>query len=324
VRLPAAENPVMQPAMNRERINPPPTSTERAQEAAAVWFARLRRRHVSKNDRVEFESWLAADESHRREFSALERIWNESGDLARRRRSGSRTARALVPLVAIAVLGAWYVPDWLAGRTVTGAGDRRHEQLADGSRLDIAPRTRVRVEFDGAQRRLVLEEGRIAVTVAPDPQRPFQVVTAEGSIRDIGTRFEVETGVGRVRVTVAEGAVEIDPAAAATARRVSSGQRAEYDQGNVTPPQPVDVNEALAWTRGQLMFDAVPLGEVITVLNRFRSTPIEIDDPELGSIRISGVFLLDDEAATLRALEQVVSVAFERTWGRITAVRRKG
>jgi transmembrane sensor len=314
----------MQPAMNRERIDPPSTATECAQEAAAVWFARLRRRHVSKNDRADFESWLAADESHRREFSALEQIWNETGKLARRRRSGSRTARALVPLLAIAVLGAWYVPDWPAGRTITGAGDRRHERLADGSRLDIAPRTRVRVEFDAAQRRLVLEEGRIAVTVAPDPRRPFQVVTAEGSIRDIGTRFEVETGAGRVRVTVAEGAVEIDPAAAATTRRVDHGQRAEYDQGDVTPPQPVDVNEALAWTHGQLMFDAVSLSEVIVALNRFRSTPIELDDSALGSIRISGVFLIDDEAATLRALERVVPVKFELGWGRVTAQRRAG
>lgn len=310
-----------EPVTDQVRTSPDPG--DHAQEAAAAWFARLRSPRVSKKDRADFESWLAADASHRREFATLEQIWSESGRLVRRRRSASRAARTVAPLVAIAVLGAWYVPDWLAGRTVTGAGDRRQEQLADGTRLDIAPHTRVRVEFDGAQRRLVLEQGRVAVTVAADPQRPFQVVTAEGSVRDIGTRFEVETGAGRARVTVAEGMVEIDPAAATAARRVGRGQRVEYDQGGVTPPQPVDVNEALAWTRGQLMFDAVPLREAVIALNRFRSTPIELDDPELGSIRISGVFLIDDEAATLRALEQVVPVTFERGWGRIAAMRRK-
>lgn len=58
------------------------------------------------------------------------------------------------------------------------------------------------------------------------------------------------------------------------------------------------------------MFDAAPLSEVVLALNRYRKTPIELSDPSLGRIRISGVFMIDDENVALRALEQVVQVRF--------------
>jgi transmembrane sensor len=67
---------------------------------------------------------------------------------------------------------------------------------------------------------------------------------------------------------------------------------------------------ALAWTKGQLVFDAAPLAEVVSMLNRYRKTPIELADPSLANIRVSGVFLIGDESAAPRALERVAPVEF--------------
>lgn len=319
----------MQPATSSAQVGLS-AADERVQEEAALWFARMRGERVSEALRARFETWLAADAAHRREYEILEQVWDQSGRLApqARGRPGSgrvRLVRNAASLAGVAVLCAWLGFAGVDGRIATDAGERQHIQLADGSELDVAPSTRLRVKFDGSRRRLDLDEGQIVVAVAFDAQRPFEVHAGGGVIRDIGTRFEVVANRERTRVVVAEGIVEISLPAMGegNSRRLTRGEAADLDRTGVSQPRPVDAVASLAWTKGQLAFDAVPLAEVISALNRHRKTPIELDDPALAGIRISGVFLLDDEAAALRALEQVVPIRFESKAGRVLVVADK-
>jgi ferric-dicitrate binding protein FerR (iron transport regulator) len=57
-------------------------------------------------------------------------------------------------------------------------------------------------------------------------------------------------------------------------------------------------------------------------LNRYRKTPIRLSDPSLESIRISGVFLIDDENMALQALQQVAGVEFVTKSGKVE-IRQK-
>ena len=199
-----------------------------------------------------------------------------------------------------------------------------HLRLADGSELDVAPNTRLLVKFHSGRRRLELEEGRIVVAVAPDRERPFEVLAGGAVIRDIGTRFDVRTGPGQTRVTVAEGVVEIDLRnTEAAPLRVGADESAEFDGQRVYRLRQVDAVAELGWTRGQLSFDAAPLAEVVEALNRYRKTPIELSDSVPGNIRISGVFLIGDELAVLRAIERVAPIRFVPGDGKIVA-RRSG
>lgn len=290
------------------------SSDERCREEAAHWFARLRSEEVSNAERAAFARWLDADSRHRREFGILDQVWNASerlGPQAIDKPERRRAQRATAGLAVIALVCGWLSWTWLDGRMATDRGERRHVRLDDGSELDIAPDTRLRVSFDSALRRLELEEGQIVVSVAIDPQRPFEVAAGGGIIRDIGTRFAVDAGRERTRVTVTEGMVEIKlPAVAAAPRKVGAGETAEFDGLEVSLTRPVDAAAALDWTKGRLVFDAAPLAEVAAALNRYRRMPIELGDPAMGSIRISGVFLIDDEAAVLRAIERVAPVKF--------------
>jgi transmembrane sensor len=289
-------------------------ATERIQEEAALWFARQRGDEVADAERAAFAAWLDADARHRHEFALLEQLWDASSQLrpAEAAKPKRRQAlRAAASLAGIALVSGWLGWTWLDGRVATNPGELRHMKLADGSELTFAPDTRLRVKFDSGRRRLELDEGRIAVLVAADPQRPFEVATGGGLIRDIGTRFEVDAGRERTRVTVAEGMVEIDlPAANSAPRKVGAGEAAEFGGRAVSPARPVDAAAALAWTKGQLAFDAAPLAEVVTALNRYRRTPIELADPSLASIRVSGVFLIGDENTALRALALVAPLEF--------------
>lgn len=294
---------------------------DRVQEEAALWFARMRGETVSARRRARFDAWLAADAAHRREYEILQQVWDQSARLAPPQAGRRRPLKGAVVLASLAALAFWLNLTWFDGRISTESGERRHMQLADGSELDIAPNTRLRVKLGDTLRSVELSEGQIAITVAADPSRPLVVRAAGGVIRDIGTRFEVQADQRQGRVAVAEGIVDISVSAQGEniTRRLRAGQAADFNELGIATPQAVEAATALAWTQGQLAFDAVPLAQVIQALNRYRKTPIDLADPSLAGLRVSGVFLIDDETAALRALETVAPIRFMPEAGRIVA-----
>lgn len=303
----------------------PANNDERIQEEAARWFARKRSDEASPADHAAFAVWLEADPRHRREFAILETMWDTSARL-RPRAAGPARKRGLPAVAALAgaaLLAAWLIQARTDEALVTGAGERRHLQLADGSELDMAPGTRLNVHYRWSERRLELERGQIAIAVAGRSLRPLVVAAGGGLIRDIGTRFEVTVEQDRTHVAVAEGVVEISLAGDATAQRVGAGEGVEFGANAVSAPKPEDVAASLAWTRGQLAFDAEPLNRVVTALNRYRKKPIVISEPELGDIRLSGVFLIDDEEGTTRAIGQVAPVDFVAQTNRVEMRSRR-
>jgi transmembrane sensor len=290
---------------------------ERIQEEAALWFARLRGDEVSDYEHADFAAWLSADARHRSEYDAFQRMWDASAELRPTKPRRRQVLRTLSGLAGIALISGWVTQGWLDGQMATDSGELRHVTLADGSILDVAPETRLWVKFDTERRRIELDKGRIVVAVASDRLRPFEVATDAGVIRDIGTHFEVDVDEVRTRVSVAEGMVEIDlPSSNTPPQRVGAGEMTEFNARNISNARPVDTT-ALAWATGQLLFDAAPLAEVVEELNRYRKTPIRLSDPSLESIRISGVFLIDDENMALQALQQVAGVEFVAQSGKV-------
>lgn len=312
------------PKIRRMPPSVPPSQEQQIQEEAALWFARLRGESVSGQQRAAFARWLAADPAHAREFKILEQIWDDSAHLQWQAPPARQALRRGLTLGCVILVCGWLGLHWLDGQVSTEAGEVRHVQLDDGSELDIAPQSRLRISIDDKQRRIDLLEGEIAVNVAVDRQRPFAIKAGGNTIRDIGTRFAVLTDASHTRVTVAEGIVDILPAAEAQPPlRLNAGEAAVVENGKIGPVHNIERRNALNWTRGQLAFDATPLTEVITELNRFRKQPIVLDDARLGEIRISGIFLIGDETAAPRALQQIAPIHFVASDGRLLAQRNK-
>jgi len=301
--------------------SPAADRSERAQEEAAFWFARLHGENVSREERAAFTGWLAASPENAREFGILEQIWSHSARLAPQAKPRPRRlVHGSVGLLAMALLAGWLFHSAPGELVATGSGERKHLQLSDGSELDLAPHTRLHFRLDKEQRHIELHEGQIAIHVAADPQRTLEVVADGHRIRDIGTRFVVETGEKQTRVGVAEGMVEIRPANDdAATQRLAAGEEASVTDGKIGPVLAVDRSILLAWTKGQLAFESKPLSEVIATLNRFRKTPIVLDEPSLGSMRISGVFLVDNEESAPIALRQIAGLRFAESNGRLHA-----
>lgn len=208
----------------------------------------------------------------------------------------------------------------------TGLAERRQIMLEDGSIVRLEPQTRLRVQLETHRRFVELERGRALFRVAKDTERPFWVSADAVSIRAVGTEFGVEAGDRVVVVTVAEGSVAVTRAGAAPLMEIvpetasgsgaiaqtpsaevllGAGQQLTMQSiGAIGPVRSVDTTRALAWSRGQLVFENDTLGDVVAEFNRYNRTQLRIDDPSLASRRVSGVFEATDVDTLLAFISQ--------------------
>jgi transmembrane sensor len=102
--------------------------------------------------------------------------------------------------------------------------------------------------------------------------------------------------------------------------QVATGQQLLLHAGTRPEILPARGTEDL-WTRGIVVMNNEPLGELVAVLQNYRPGLLRVDD-EAARIKVSGVFSLDDTDSTLRALARTQPVRIsERTkyWVTISA-----
>lgn len=213
----------------------------------------------------------------------------------------------------------------------TATGERRTIVLPDQTVLHLNTRSAVDVVFSKDQRAIHLRAGEVAVETShadPAEQRPLVVVTEDGSLRALGTRFVVrrwplqhaatsdtgqDGGTPGTDVAVTQSAVAARPATCALAasepcaaeRIVPAGQGARLGNGRVDPwAAPPDAD---AWKDGMLVVDNQPLGEVVATLARYRVGRLGVD-PRVAGLRVTGTLPLADTDQALLALTAAVPV----------------
>lgn len=303
------------------------TDENGAMADASAWLARLQRDDIAERDGLEFEAWLAAAPENRTAYRRTLDLWHEFedraedvlADLARpapRRRAPTRRwlvaggASALAAGLAVAVLPSLLAPPEPA-TYATGKGQHRRITLADGSVVDLNAETRLSVSFTRSARQVVLADGQAIFDVTHDERRPFTVEASGRVVRVVGTQFDVRNRQGDLRVTVARGKVQVRPPATAASGRaflLTRGQRLEIGRTGVATLQTVNPQEALDWRTGRLVYRAEPLANVVADLNRQFVEQVEISDPALGETPITGVIVLDDQAAVMARLSLMLPI----------------
>lgn len=112
------------------------------------------------------------------------------------------------------------------------ASDAMTVALGDGSRLELAAATKVRISgSEPSSMALELEHGRVDCDITPRPGRHFSVSAAGVEVRVKGTRFGVELAPARDRVDVdvTRGLVEVTWANGAEHRALAAGERWSID-----------------------------------------------------------------------------------------------
>ena len=220
----------------------------------------------------------------------------------------------------ITLLGGFWLfwsPSTVVHSTVVG--EQLFFPLPDGSVVTLNARSLLEVHYTKSERMVRLVAGEALFEVEEDPDRPFRVITERAMIQALGTSFNVRHREERTTVTVVEGIVDVRPLdepgedngigretsndadaktpwpANARSVRLTAGQQVLMDSqtARVTVTN-ADVADTTSWRERRLVFEARALSDVVSEFNLYSDRPIEIDDPDLASVLISGAFDADD------------------------------
>lgn len=170
-------------------------------------------------------------------------------------------------------------------------GLAREIRLADGSKIDLRPNSRIEVRLDRNVRAISLERGNAQFHVAHAASWPFVVRVGGGSVTARGTVFDVALG-DTVSVKLLEGKIDValppgGPNRPSVVRHLAAGQSTRFDAVLATPalrlaPLPI----AGSGTADVTNFDDVTVGEVVEETNRNSLTKIEVADPTIAARRV--------------------------------------
>jgi transmembrane sensor len=223
-------------------------------------------------------------------------------------------------LAVVLVAGVLALRPWKAGDAYdTAVGEQRVVVLQDGTRLSMNTSTRIRVDFAKSQRTVKVERGEALFEVAKDASRPFVVQAAGSEVVATGTAFLVQpTPTGKagdqaLAVTLVEGQVVVrsvaggghlleKPLVMVPGERLRlSRSDAEKSPATVTRVDRPQMDQVLAWKRGEARFDNVSLLEAVAEMNRYDRVPIIVSG-KVGERRVSGVVKTGDKASFAHAM----------------------
>jgi transmembrane sensor len=192
--------------------------------------------------------------------------------------------------------------------------------LPDGSLMDLGARTTVAVDFRSNERRLQLSPGEAYFKVQPDKKRPFVVHAGLLDVTAVGTAFDVKHEPSRVTVTVQEGMVVVQPAdggrhvASEATWRVGRGYQFVYSGHDATAAlSSVDTSAVIAWRDGRLEYVNTPLASVLADVNRYAEHPVQLVDPSVGRLTLTGTVFTDSIDGWLQTLPGALPVRIDRT-----------
>lgn len=290
-------------------------------ETSAEWFARMQGQ-PTPDDEMAFAAWLAGSPERHAAYRALETNWAELGLVSQNetllrlraetlarvatpsplRRAPLRAA-AIAASVAIAtIFGIGWWRHTAPSVYRTQAGERLAVTLADDSQVDLAPRSRVKVQITGDERRVILDEGQAYFVVAHGAT-PFRVHAGNRTVTALGTQFQVRREGEAAAVVLVEGSVRVSPATAGLGETVVLKPGEGVSGPTTARPRVVDREVETAWRSGRLVFRDRPLSEVVASFNRVSAATLEIGDPAIAGRRVSGSFRYDGVDQFAQALE---------------------
>jgi transmembrane sensor len=312
----------------------------RIAEEAAGWIDRINQFAIDVQSGNDFDAWMNADPRHREAYAELLALWHS--DILTQALS-----RADVPPAQSEALSSepgsstprWRIAPWLGGalaasllmlllavqgmsfrtyRTGPGAGER--VQLADGSAVDLSGNAELQVRILPWRRSVTLGRGEAFFDVRHEAIRAFRVTSGSTTVSVLGTAFNVDRqDTNRTIIEVYRGAVELD-VGASPHRILRKGEGARVVDGHIST-QPSVSDAGPEWKSGWFDATNVPLGVLISKVQRYSKRSIIISEKGLADIPISGRFHIADTDRVLAAIDSAYGVTPSPQRGTITLSR---
>jgi transmembrane sensor len=191
----------------------------------------------------------------------------------------------------------------------TQAAEQRTIQLTDGTRVVLAPQSRLTIPSDFyATTRTVSLSGEAYFDVTQSSGHPFLVQTGRVSARVLGTTFDIRHyyGDAGVQIAVQSGKVAVQGHGAPFT--VSGGNMARVTDSTVIVETLGDSNSYADWTTGRLVFDETPLPVMLATLERWYGYEFQLHDSALVSQHVSAVFKVSDPSDMMIVLKGILGV----------------
>lgn len=231
---------------------------------------------------------------------------------ARRRFGFAHAAAAAIVVVTVAAVAVVFGLQASSPQLYVTGDHGSEVRLADGSQVHMDIQTRLQVRLGWWHRNVSLLQGRAVFDVVHDG-RPFVVQVGADRVTVLGTRFQIDRRPDSVIVTLMRGSVSVELARNHAQVQLQPGQQVRWQsQTGHWDRSDVDTAVATSWTRGFLVFNATPLAQAVTEINRYSTRKLRLADPSPGNLQLSGSFRMGDAAATANALPYVLPVTVHR------------
>ncbi|MDR6644704.1 ferric-dicitrate binding protein FerR (iron transport regulator) [Luteibacter sp. 1214] len=289
-----------------------------SERQAREWLLHLTSGRATREDGEAFRRWCLENEQHAAAFARTRRMWEELGpavtshrkNLGRSDRPTSRHAvrmtrrrfvltaiSASVAAVVVARFGGdLLVPVADASTLRTAVGEQRRVEVTRGVVVEMNTSTDIALRRSGdAVTGMRLRRGEAVVHIDPLVGQPFVVELADARLSSSpGTAFAVRCDDDAGSVTCLDGRTVLSRGSANTL--VKPSQQVDFSEEGVSPAVAVNPDHALAWRRRVLIYDNLPLSDVVADINRYRPGRIVITDAALGARRVHARFTLDQMA----------------------------
>lgn len=311
------------------------------QDMAIEWFARLRRPDVTENTQADFQQWLDEYPENYEAYAEVESLWGELGAVQRTENTTTQQTPAFIHTLTSSLAQAYHdlvTPKKLAALAsvliavsavvffrysadietpvvnyTTDDNSPQSINLADGSNIYLYGHSSIDIKLGERLREVTLHHGAGIFDVIHDPQRGFEVSTSHGTVKVVGTIFDVHTNHNNDTVTVISGKVRIalDSGNGTEEITLLKGSRAFYNKINGVdkiaqmsePPTPQKIDDI-----NKLVYEDAPLETVVFGLNKHFRQKIWLGDDSLKDLKINAVVELENENAVIKGMERAFSV----------------
>ena len=172
----------------------------------------------------------------------------------------------------------------------TEGGNEFWVKLEDGTVIHLNYNTELRypVRF-GNHERTVYLKGEAYFKIAKDA-RPFYVITDEGSIKQYGTEFNVNTFTpGRTEVVLVRGKISLSATSKNKETFLKPGQVANLQKNNGgIEVRDIDPATYVGWNYGRLIFNNTTLEDIMQTLKHWYGVNIYFEQESLKNLHFTG------------------------------------
>ncbi|AYN22137.1 FecR family protein [Alcaligenes aquatilis] len=201
-----------------------------------------------------------------------------------------------------------FVLPWSNQSVQTAAGEWRSVVLEDGTRLELAGASQVKILYSKQYRDIELLEGQVRVVVAKQPDRPLRVFSSQAVSQALGTEFIVQEQPQGTLLTVLSSRVLAYPRTQGpqAARELGPGDQVQINAQGLGVNRQTDVNSVIrTWDQRQLLLEHVPLTQALEQITRQYAGKTQINPQGMEGLTVSAVLPADKPLSALVLLKDL-------------------